>query len=187
MKQPRQHRPPHLYISKADYFFTITTYHHQPFLNTTYKKDLLLSIVKQSLKAEGFILTGWVILDNHMHLLVMVNDSVRLPKFIARITGKSAIELNKLEGKQNCPLRAVGSHRKIWYQYWDRCIRDEKDFYIRLNYIHFNPVKHRYVAQPGLYSYSSYQEYLNKYGEEWLNGCFIKYPVKEFTPEKGME
>ena len=76
----------------------------------------------------------WAILDNHFHLLVKMEIGRLLPKFIASIEGKSAIELNKLEyvkGKQR------------WYQYWDRGIRDEADFWKHLNYI--QNYAHQYV------------------------------------------
>ncbi|MBI4713197.1 MAG: transposase [Planctomycetes bacterium] len=172
------HRPPHLYFSNTEYFLTVSTYKQQHFINSNSKKDIIQSILNQALKVEEYLLHGWVILDNHIHLLVRTKEGIRLSKFIARITAKSAIELNKLDNQ-------VG--RKVWYQYWDRCLRDEKDFYIRLNYIHYNPVKHNYVTQPELYTYSSYQEYLAKYGAEWLNDCYDRYPVKDFSPEKGME
>ena len=53
--------------------------------------------------------------------------------------------------------RRIG--RKIWSKYWNTCIRSNKDFIARLNYIHWNPVKHGLVDDPKDYPYSSYQNY----------------------------
>ena len=44
----------------------------------------------------------------------------------------------------------------FWYQYWDRCIRDEEDYRRTMMYIVYNPVKHGYSKTPEAYRYSSY-------------------------------
>jgi len=67
--------------------------------------------------------------------------------------------------------------RKVWYNYWDECIRDERDYYNRLNYIHVNPVKHGYVEDPEDYEFSSYRAYLGANGEGWLKDILRNFPV----------
>jgi putative transposase len=52
--------------------------------------------------------------------------------------------------------------RKVWWNYWDTCIRSEKDYYNRLRYIFWNPVKHGLVENPEDYSFSNYQEFLKQ-------------------------
>lgn len=121
-------------------------------------------------------LYAWIILDNHLHILIRTKTGKMLGKFINSFQGKSAIELNKMDNNLG---------RKVWYQYWDRCIRNEKEFYTRINYIHHNPVKHKYVKNIEEYEFSSYHHYREKYGEEWLTDCFMKYPIYDFTPEEG--
>ena len=38
----------------------------------------------------------------------------------------------------------------IWQRYWEHAIRDDADFERHVDYIHYNPVKHRLVTQsPG--------------------------------------
>ncbi len=71
--------------------------------------------------------------------------------------------------------------RKIFQNYWDRCIRDEADYYKHLNYILHNPFKHRYVSNMSDYIFSSYNKYLAKYGQEWVSSCFELYPIVDFT------
>ncbi len=44
----------------------------------------------------------------------------------------------------------------IFYNYWDTCITNESSYYARLNYLYFNPVKHRYVKRPEDYLFGSY-------------------------------
>lgn len=172
------HRPSHLYFDETNYFITISTFHQYKFFNNKEKKKLLETILMTASYKYLNMTYAWVILDNHLHILIKTGLGKKIFKFINSFQGKSAIELNKLEDK---------TARKVWYQYWDRCIRSDKDFYTRLNYIHHNPVKHKYVKNMSDYEFSSYHYYLKKYGEEWLSDCFIKYPISDFTPEDGDE
>lgn len=74
----------------------------------------------------------------------------------------------------------------IWYQYWDYCIRDEADFYRYFNYIHNNSIKHRKVKnieELYKYKYSSFNNWINKKGREWINSSFEDYPILDFTVE----
>lgn len=119
-------------------------------------------------------LYGWVLLDNHYHLLFWIKQGIDLPKFFQNLHSNSSRLLNVSD-------KAVG--RKIWHQYQDHGIRDERDFYTHLNYIHHNPVEHKYVKKMEDYKFSSYSDYLLKYGQEWVNSCFEQYPIIDFTRE----
>jgi putative transposase len=170
------HRPLHVYLDDTNYFITIGTFHRHKLFNDNEKKKLLEAILMKTSHKYLNKIYGWVILDNHLHILVKTAMGKELHKFVNSLQGKSAIELNKLDCK-------IG--RRVWYQYWDRCIRNEKNFYTRLNYIHHNSVKHKHVKNMENYEFSSYRYYLEKYGKEWLSDCFIKYPIFDFTPEDG--
>ena len=51
--------------------------------------------------------------------------------------------------------------RGIWQRrFWEHSIRDEKDYALHVNYIHYNPVKHRYVLNPIDWKYSSIHLYV---------------------------
>jgi putative transposase len=50
--------------------------------------------------------------------------------------------------------------RKVWWNYWDTCIRSEKDYYNRLRYIFWNPVKHGLVDNPEDYAFSNYRDFI---------------------------
>jgi REP element-mobilizing transposase RayT len=146
--------------------------------DTDEKKCLLKAAMDHAVETSGFLLHAWAILSNHLHLLLRATQGPAVPRFVARLTGRSAIELNRLEGRPG---------RRVWYQYWDRCIRNEADLYTRLNYIHHNCVKHGHAKDMGSYRYSSYGDYVQRYGLEWVQQCFSMYPIVDFTPEDGME
>jgi len=165
-------RPPHLFLDNTYYFITSRTVDKIHFFDTYEKKNILVKIINKNLDRFQYFCYAWVILDNHYHLLILVNESKILSKFLKSIHGESAILLNKLDSQ---------SSRKIWWNYWDRCIRNEKDFWKHFNYIHHNPIKHRYTQKMEDYRFSSYNHYLKKYGLDWMNICFRDYPIIDFT------
>lgn len=170
-----KHRPPHIYLDDTNYFITVGIFQKKPLFNTNAKKAIVKSALESAVKKFEYILHAWVILDNHFHILIKTLNGKLLPRFMGAITGKSAIELNKLN-------KTPG--RKCWYQYWDRCIRNEADFWRRMNYTHHNPVKHGYVSRMDKYPFSSYRGYLEEEGQEWVDIYFDKYPIIDFTIEE---
>ena len=63
-------------------------------------------------------------------------------------------------------------NKPIWQRrYYEHTIRDEKDFNRRMDYIHYNPVKHGYVKRANDWSFSSFQKYvkLGYYDQEWYD------------------
>jgi putative transposase len=58
----------------------------------------------------------------------------------------------------------------IWQRrFWEHEIRDEKDYIIHMNYIHYNPVKHGYVSKAGDWQFSTFHRYLRNgiYTQDW--------------------
>ncbi len=128
----------------------------------------------EKMKRFNFEAIGGVLNTNHYHILVKVPDGKMLGRFVQNLHSNLARLINQLD-------RSEG--RQIWYQYWDRCIRSERDLYTRLNYIHQNPVKNGLALRIDDYKWSSYKTYLAKEGEEWLMDCFERFPIIDFTLE----
>ena len=60
--------------------------------------------------------------------------------------------------------------KKIWQsRFWDHVIRNESDLANHFDYIHYNPVKHRYVHKPIEWKYSSFNNFFEKgyYSDGW--------------------
>jgi putative transposase len=171
-----RHAPAHLFLTGYRYFVSAGTLGRRPYFDTDSKKELLFDTICEMLEHDGGRHDGWVILSNHYHMLVELENAFLLPQLIRRIHSKSAVLLNKLSRRPG---------RRIWYQYWDECIRDEKSFYAKLNYIHWNPVKHGYVDSPEEYRFSSYGSHLRIRGKKWLREILRRFPPAE--TEKGDE
>jgi putative transposase len=128
---------------------------------------MFFGVLKEMLSKCSGGLHGWVILNDHYHILVKLKDVFILPDLIRKVHSKSAVILNK---------EHVRPGRKVWYQYWDECVRNERDFYVKLNYIHLNPIKHGYVDDIASYRFSSYRHYLQLEGATWLNDVLEQFP-----------
>jgi REP element-mobilizing transposase RayT len=115
----REFHPPHIYEYNACYFLTGGIVQRQRLLCTDAKRILVRDVLKEAIKQYGIRLYAWVILADHYHLLLKTSDVAPIYKFIKRLHGDSAIQLNKLD---NTP------GRQTWYQYWDRFPRNEGDF-----------------------------------------------------------
>lgn len=171
----KQHHPPHWYQDNKIYFITSRTINAEKYFNNDGKKGIIYNVLKEGIKKFKIDLYAFVILSNHYHLLFKIQEGLELSKFIGHINGKSSRALNEMENV---------SGRKIWYQYWDHCIRNEKDFLLHFNYIHHNLVKHKYVkTQKEVldHKFCSYQQCMKKRGEEWMSDCFAIYPINDFT------
>ncbi|MCB2214207.1 transposase [bacterium] len=164
------HRPPHIYQNDTWYFISAHTHKNQFVLNYPGHKNIFMNALRSISEMISFKISAWVILDNHYHLLMCVKDSGKLAKFINHLNGRTSFQFNKIEGCKG---------RKVWYSYWDRLVRDETDYWTKFNYIHYNPVKHGYVADPADWEYSSYGKYFAGGESRWLKDCWEAYPFMD--------
>ncbi|MBN1778652.1 MAG: transposase [Candidatus Buchananbacteria bacterium] len=168
-------RPPHIFQDESIYFLTARTLNGNKYFDSDQKKEMILSVLKSALSEFDFGIFAWVILDNHYHLQVKVNRGIRLSDFVKKINGVSARNLNLLTNQTG---------RKVWWNYWDKCLATEKDFWVHFNYIHNNPIKHGYLSnleQLAAYRFSSFSYYLKNKGKEWIDSIFTEYSIIDFT------
>lgn len=168
---PSPHRPTHIYADDTYYFVTgsilrrshlLTPITHKPHL-----KERLLTLARD----YGLTIEAWVILNNHYHLLFHLADGGNLSLFFKHLHGQTSTDFNKWDHQPG---------RQFWYNYWDWCIRNERDYWQHFNYIHYNPIKHGYVQKLRDWPFSSLFSYLEEKGREWIDDCWRTYPIKEF-------
>jgi putative transposase len=172
MTVTHRHQPLHLYLDNQIYFLTAHTYSDQSFLASGRIRQKLLDKIKNIFSMFRFDLYAWVLLINHYHLLFKTKQGGDLSKCIGKIHGGFAHDVNKAESQTG---------RKIWQNYWNRCIRSERDFWVHMNYIHHNPVKHGHAVKMEDYEFSSYGHWLEKNGADWMASVFQQYPIIDFS------
>lgn len=158
--------PVHAFQDNAAYFITGAIYDKRPLLRDAALKQTLLDQLRLRFQEYGWALEHWVILDNHYHLLGHSRKGVDLREIMRRAHSASAITIH---ADTACDL-------PVWWNYWDYCPRNERDYYIRLNYLLYNPVKHGYVSDLKEYPYSSFHTLLQDFGRDRLARQFHDYP-----------
>jgi len=158
--------PAHLYADNALYFITGAIYRKRALLKDENIKQKLLKLTKKYFENSGWELYHWVILDNHYHLTGKSRKGQDLPTTMRNIHRASAIKIRQ----------KTGCEKPVWWNYWDYCPRDEKDYMTRVNYLLYNPIRHGYVVSLHDYGFSSFHELYNKKGREKLIKQFKQYP-----------
>lgn len=165
------HSPPHPIRDRNYYLLTAACYKHTPFLKTEERRKELLDALFEVFIEAGIEIRAWVVLLNHYHLLVYLEDFDVLGDLFRTVHGRSAFNWNREDGV---------SGRKVWYRFADRAIRSERHYFTTLNYIHYNPVKHGLVDSPYAWAESSVHWYLEHEGKEWLQDMWRKYPIRDY-------
>jgi REP element-mobilizing transposase RayT len=147
------------------------------FTRQTYR-DIVIECLDYCIKNKGMILYGYVIMSNHIHLIIQsengkLSDLIRdFKKFIAK---------NILDKIQNSPesrrewmlerfkLAAQKHQRNKEYQFWQYGNHAEEIYstafmWSKLHYIHLNPVRAGLVGKASDYIYSSASNYVNDSG-----------------------
>ncbi|MGL4996956.1 MAG: REP-associated tyrosine transposase, partial [Deefgea sp.] len=72
--------------------------------------------------------------------------------------------------EQRSLVRQKRGERGIWQRrYWEHLIRDDADFAMHMNYVHFNPVKHGWVERAADWPYSTFHRLVAQgvYPRDW--------------------
>lgn len=91
-------------------------------------------------------LHAWVIMPNHVHVLLTPAQGQDLTSILRPIKSYTATHIHK----------ALGGSGALWQaDFFDRLIRDEEHFHRVRKYIEWNPVKAKLCTGPEHYVYSS--------------------------------
>jgi putative transposase len=158
-----------LRIPGGTYFFTLTlAERHGNDLLVRYV-DALRNAFRNTLRAHPVVIEGVVILPDHLHCMWRLPEGDDDFPMRWRLI-KSAFSRSVPTGETISPSRARRSERGLWQRrYWEHAIRNEEDFRRHLDYIHYNPVKHGYVAKPIDWPYSSLHQWIARgiYTKDW--------------------
>ena len=141
--------------SRLPHFITFTCDRRQSFLNTPTICDAFLTILERTRLRYDFLIYGFVVMPNHVHLLI----SEPMHGTIATVIQALKIGSARYEKTHICQKMAdmghEGSH--FWQRrYYDRNVRDNSEFFEALKYIHRNPVRRGLVGNREDWLWSSY-------------------------------
>jgi len=161
-----------IFIDGYRYYLTVVTHHRNPILidNVDLLRDAF-HLVKQD---YIFSIDAIVILPDHFHMIILPERACDYPDIIKNI---------KRHFSRHCPAefyqhvpqsvsRTKNGHKPIWQKrYYEHAIRDEQEYQALLDYIHYNPVKHRITDKPKKWKYSSFHKFVSvgAYAEDWCD------------------
>lgn len=130
--------------------------------------DAFSSALLEFLSAVTTHVHAWCVLPNHYHALVSTPDNLALIAAIGTFHGRTSHAWN---GEEHC------RGRKVFFRAIDKPVRSDGHFWATLNYIHHNPVHHRYVTRWQDWPWSSASEYLQATGESEARRIWQEYPI----------
>ena len=111
--------------------------------------DIVVTKMLHYRDAGAYQLHEFVLMPNHLHLLLTPSSTTSLEKAVQLIKGGSSFEIHKQRGGQ------MG----IWQAgFYESSIRDLADYLSKVRYIHQNPVAARLVENPQAWPWSSTSE-----------------------------
>lgn len=130
------------------HFITFSCHNREPLLSTPTSRDEFLKTLEQMRLWYDFFVTGYVVMPEHVHLLVSEPKTKKLSVILQMLKQKTSRELSPIEGAP------FWEPRYYDYNVWSEAKRIEK-----LRYIHRNPVRRGLVARPEDWHWSSFLHY----------------------------
>jgi putative transposase len=152
----------------SPHFLTATINHWLPLFTRPTTVNIVLDSWRYLQRESGFQLYGYVILENHLHLIAASADLSRDMQRFKAYTAKQIIAYLQQSGSERMLelLALLKRPHKIEseYQVWEegshpQLIEIEAVMRQKLDYMHRNPVKRGYVDLPEHWRYSSARNY----------------------------
>ena len=138
--------PRHRTVAGTSYFVTTKCWEGRSLFQVTEVAEILLSTLLHYRDSGAYLLHEFVIMPDHLHLMLTPGPETSLEKAVQFIKGGSSHRIHKEHGGK-MEIWQVGFH--------DWTIRDVEDWNAKANYIHMNPVKARLCERPEDWPYSS--------------------------------
>jgi putative transposase len=124
--------------------------------------DLLRNVYREVARKYPFETIAICVLPDHLHAIWSLPED----------DADFALRWNLVKGgfSRSLPTPAERTNSKrrrrekgIWQRrYWEHFIRDDRDLGQHIDYIHFNPVRHRIVARACDWPHSSFHRYVER-------------------------
>ncbi len=131
------------------HFITFSCYRRKPKLSVPSHRDAVERALEQVRRNYGLYITGYVIMPNHVHLLMSEPERASLA---------AAMQSLKQSVARTLALRAP---EPFWQaRYYDFNVWSERKCIEKLRYIHRNPVTRGLCARPEDWQSSSFRHYV---------------------------
>ncbi len=132
------------------HFITFSCYHRAPLLSSPDSRRTFERTLEKVRRWYGFNVTGYVVMPEHVHLLLSEPEQGKLSKALQMLKQITAHELIS-----HAPAGTLWQARYYDFNVWSEHKRIEK-----LRYIHRNPVKRGLCESPEDWEWSGFRHHL---------------------------
>lgn len=160
-------------VIEQPHFITCTVVNSTPLFSKAELAQIILNSLSFLQHQQRLTLYGYVIMENHIHLIASAANLAKEIKNFKSLTARSIIDLLQ-ENHSSHLLNQLKcyklKHKKAQeYQVWQegfhpQAILNEEIFRQKLDYIYNNPVKRGDIDDPAHWQYSNYRNYLEQLG-----------------------
>ena len=133
------------------HFITFSCYHRAALLAAPQARSIFEQTLESVRKWYGLYLSGYVVMPEHVHLLVSEPER-----------GKLSTAIQMLKQNVASKLRTHAGDSPFWQaRYYDFNVWSERKRIEKLRYLHRNPVKRGLVDSPEEWVWSSFRHYVS--------------------------
>lgn len=151
-------------------FVTFSTIERRKLLVHARVAEQVCRAIDESRRESGFLLWAYVLMPEHVHLVIRPMPGTKLGPIVGRLKWKSAMAIRRLHETRRAPEKVefVGLRRKDGrFAFWqrrcfDRNCRNPQEVLQKIRYCHRNPVVRGLVDGAEDYRWSSYGWYMGK-------------------------
>ncbi|MEA5487894.1 MULTISPECIES: REP-associated tyrosine transposase [Pseudanabaena] len=160
-------------ITGGTYFITQVTYQRIPWLCSDLGRKALREAIAKVREKYPFEINAFVLLPEHFHCLWTLPEgdkdfSVRLRLIKTYVTKHYGEQLGiNAEVSRS---RQKRQEKNLWQRrFWEHLIRDERDYALHCDYIHYNPVRHGLCVKAEDWQFSSIHRFIaqGQYPPDW--------------------
>ena len=171
------------FVPGGTYFFTVTLADRTSSALVQRVGDVRMAF-RIARQERPFTIDAIVVLPEHLHAIWTLpsGDS----DFSGRWKRIKAYFTHRLVAAGAPVTRLRNGEYALWQRrFWEHTIRNEMDFERHVDYVHFNPVKHRLVSRARDWPYSSFHRHVRRgvLPVDWAGD--VDEPTMDFGERKG--
>ena len=157
-----------VYEPTHPHFVTCTILHWLPIFTRKESVQIVIDCLKFLQEKDDLKLYAYVILENHLHMVVQSNDLQKSMQSFKQYTAKQILHMLKKENVttilDQLAFYKKSHHKDKTYQVWEegyqpKLMQTDAMMISKIEYIHQNPVKRGYVDEAIHWRYSSARDY----------------------------
>ena len=147
------------------HFITCSCYRRLPLLGSARSRDRFLSVLEETRQRYRFVVVGYVVMPEHIHLLVS-EPEVGTPSTVMQVLKqRTALALlpktRPRDARHSKLFRESAVRTPFWStRFYEFNVWTQKKRVEKLRYMHRNPVKRGLAAEPQDWRWSSFRFYL---------------------------